>query len=136
MSRVSLSINKLVKERWRNPGRQKSWYNIASASGLPHCCSCVCVTHRYIHECFGHLNQQEKMFLTTVMAQGGFLNSSVRNAELSAWTPLSVRHCLNLSLTRRGRGGGPRERERPGEAVCARERAREGRRRKRGLALV
>lgn len=68
------------------------------------------------------------------MAQGGFLNSSVRNAELSAWTPLSVRHCLNLSLTRRGGGGGPRER--PGEAVCARERAREGRRRKRGLALV
>lgn len=47
MSRVSLSINKLVKERWRNPGRQKSWYNIASASGLPHCCSCVCHTPLY-----------------------------------------------------------------------------------------
>lgn len=81
----------------------------------------VCVSHTVIYECFGHLNQQEKMFLTTAMAQGGFLNSSVRNAELSAWTPLSVRHCLNLSLTRRGGGGGPREREAGRSCVCTRE---------------
>lgn len=81
----------------------------------------VCVSHTVIYECFRHLNQQEKMFLTTVMAQGGFLNSSVRNAELSAWTPLSVRHCLNLSLTRRGGGGGPREREAGRSCVCTRE---------------
>lgn len=83
----------------------------------------VCVSHAVIYERLGHLNQQEKMFLTTVMALGGLLNSSVRNAELSAWTPLSVRHCLNLSLTRRGGGGGQREKEREAgrSCVCTRE---------------
>lgn len=85
----------------------------------------VCVSHTIIYERLGHLNQQKKMFLTTVMAQGGLLNSSVRNAELSAWTPLSVRHCLNLSLTRRGGGGGPREREAGRSCVCTSERGEE-----------
>lgn len=80
----------------------------------------VCVSHTVIYECFGHLNQQEKMFLTTVMAQGGFLNSSVRNAEL---LDAAVRPPLPqpLSDKERRRRGAEREREAGQSCVCTRE---------------
>lgn len=81
----------------------------------------VCVSHTVIYECFGHLNQQEKMFLTTVMAQGGFLNSSVRNAELSA----AVRPPLPQPLSDKERRRRGAESERGRAKLCVHERERE-----------
>lgn len=123
MSRVSLSINKLVKERWRNPGRRKSWYNVASASGLPHCCSRVCVTHHYIRASRAFESAKKNVFNHSHGPGRAF--EFQRKKRRALRLDAAVRPPLPQPLSDKERRRRGAERERGRAKLCVHERERE-----------